>query len=413
MEERETNNGRVPMVARQYLVPMVLVTMLFFIWGGARAVLDVLNKHVQMQYEAGYGESALIQCSVYMAYFLGALPAGLMIRRYGTRHGVIAGLLLFSVGAFLFAPMADMGKLLALLAPLFVLGLGLCLLETAANPYVTLLGDSRTSSSRINMAQTFNGLGCMFGALLSGLYFFSDGSTKSGDDINIAVPYCIIAVFVLAVAAVFSRVKLPEVILSQTQTPTSDGKMKKGLGFTFYFGFFALLSYEISEISINTFFINFMTDDDFLTPTQAKWALSFGGLMLFMLGRFLSSFVMTRIATEKVFFACACGTVVMLTAVIAPLGVVSKVALVLTYLFESLMFPTIFALSIRGLGADTEKASSILMMSVVGGAIGPLALGFVADALTINMAFVVPLTTFVIVWAFALYMLRRHLAAKA
>ncbi|MGM9812531.1 MAG: MFS transporter [Muribaculaceae bacterium] len=413
MEERETNNGRVPMVARQYLVPMVLVTMLFFIWGGARAVLDVLNKHVQMQYEAGYGESALIQCSVYMAYFLGALPAGLMIRRYGTRHGVIAGLLLFSVGAFLFVPMADMGKLLALLAPLFVLGLGLCLLETAANPYVTLLGDSRTSSSRINMSQTFNGLGCMFGALLSGLYFFSDGSTKSGDDINIAVPYCIIAVFVLVVAAVFSRVKLPEVILSQTQTPTSDGNMKKGLGFTFYFGFFALLSYEISEISINTFFINFMTDDDFLTPTQATWALSFGGLMLFMLGRFLSSFVMTRIATEKVFFACACGTVVMLTAVIAPLGVVSKVALVLTYLFESLMFPTIFALSIRGLGADTEKASSILMMSVVGGAIGPLALGFVADALTINMAFVVPLTTFVIVWAFALYMLRRHLAAKA
>ena len=406
MEERETNNGRVPMVARQYLVPMVLVTMLFFIWGGARAVLDVLNKHVQMQYEAGYGESALIQCSVYMAYFLGALPAGLMIRRYGTRHGVIAGLLLFSVGAFLFAPMADMGKLLALLAPLFVLGLGLCLLETAANPYVTLLGDSRTSSSRINMAQTFNGLGCMFGALLSGLYFFSDGSTKSGDDINIAVPYCIIAVFVLAVAAVFSRVKLPEVILSQTQTPTSDGKMKKGLGFTFYFGFFALLSYEISEISINTFFINFMTDDDFLTPTQATWALSFGGLMLFMLGRFLSSFVMTRIATEKVFFACACGTVVMLTAVIAPLGVVSKVALVLTYLFESLMFPTIFALSIRGLGADTEKASSILMMSVVGGAIGPLALGYVADMLSISQAFVVPLATFIVVWAFAMYMMR-------
>ena len=158
---------------------------------------------------------------------------------------------------------------------------------------------------------------------------------------------------------------------------------------------------------------DFMTDVDFLTPTQATWALSFGGLMLFMLGRFLSSFVMTRIATEKVFFACACGTVIMLTAVIAPLGVVSKVALVLTYLFESLMFPTIFALSIRGLGADTEKASSILMMSVVGGAIGPLALGFVADALTINMAFVVPLTTFVIVWAFALYMLRRHLTAKA
>ncbi|MGM9803759.1 MAG: MFS transporter [Muribaculaceae bacterium] len=409
MTEMQKSQGtRVPMVARQYVVPFILITSLFFIWGGARAILDVLNKHVQMQFSAGYGESALIQCSVYMAYFLGAIPAGILIRRYGTRRGVIAGLLLFAVGAFLFIPMATLSQLLALLAPLFVLGLGLCLLETAANPYVTLLGDSRTSSSRINMSQTFNGLGCMFGALLSGLYFFSDGSTRSGDDINIAVPYCTIAVFVVLVAIVFSRVKLPEVILEQQSTPSEVGsKVKKGLGFTFIFGFVALLSYEISEISINTFFINYMTDDDFLTPSQATWALSFGGLMLFMLGRFLSSFIMTRVATEKVFFICACGTVLMMLAVIAPLGIVSKLALVLTYLFESLMFPTIFALSIRGLGADTEKASSILMMSVVGGAIGPLALGYVADALSITLAFVVPLATFLIVWAFALYMLRR------
>ena len=403
-------NGKVPMVARQYLIPFILITSLFFIWGGARAILDVLNKHVQMQYEASYGESALIQCSVYMAYFLGAIPAGLLIRRYGTRKGVISGLLMFAVGALLFIRMAELGALIALLAPLFVLGLGLCLLETAANPYVTLLGDSRTSPSRINMSQAFNGLGCMFGALLSGLYFFNDGSTKSGDDINIAVPYCIIAVFVIAVALVFTRINLPEVILQQSETKTD--KVKKGLGFTFFFGFAALLCYEISEISINTFFINFMTDDDFLSPTQATWALSFGGLMLFMLGRFMSSFIMTRVATEKVFFVCACGAVLMMLAVIAPLGVISKVALVLTYMFESLMFPTIFALSIRGLGADTEKASSILMMSVVGGAIGPLALGYVADAMSITTAFVVPLATFIVVWAFAFYMLRKHQANR-
>ena len=403
MEEKEHNNGRVPMVARQFLVPLVLVTMLFFIWGGARAVLDVLNKHVQMQYQASYGESALIQCSVYMAYFLGALPAGLMIRRYGTRQGVIAGLLLFSVGAFLFVPMANVGRLLALLAPLFVLGVGLCLLETAANPYVTLLGDSRTASSRINMSQTFNGLGCMMGALLGGLYFFSDGSTRSGEDINIAVPYCAIALVVLLVAAVFSRVKLPEVIMEQHD---GDNDAPKPLGKTFVFGFIALLSYEISEISINTFFINFMTDDGFLTPSEATWALSFGGLMLFMVGRLMCSFIMTRVATERVFMVCATGAIVMMVAVISPLGVVSKAALVLTYLFESLMFPTIFALSIRGLGANTERASSILMMSVVGGAIGPLALGYVADMLSISQAFVVPLATFIVVWAFAMYMMR-------
>ena len=391
------------MVARQYFVPFILITSLFFLWGGARAILDVLNKHVQMHFEAGYGESALIQCSVYMAYFLGAIPAGMLIRRYGTRRGVITGLLAFAVGAFLFIPASAFTRLSALLLPLFVLGLGLCLLETAANPYVTLLGDSRTSSSRINMSQTFNGLGCMMGALLGGLYFFSDGSTRSGEDINIAVPYCAIALVVLLVAAVFSRVKLPEVIMEQHD---GNNDAPKPLGKTFVFGFIALLSYEISEISINTFFINFMTDDGFLTPSEATWALSFGGLMLFMVGRLMCSFIMTRVATERVFMVCATGAIVMMVAVISPLGVVSKAALVLTYLFESLMFPTIFALSIRGLGANTERASSILMMSVVGGAIGPLALGYVADMLSISQAFVVPLATFILVWAFAMYMMR-------
>lgn len=395
--------GRVPMVARQYFVPFILITSLFFLWGGARAILDVLNKHVQMHFEAGYGESALIQCSVYMAYFLGAIPAGMLIRRYGTRRGVITGLLAFAVGAFLFIPASAFTRLSALLLPLFVLGLGLCLLETAANPYVTLLGDSRTSSSRINMSQTFNGLGCMMGALLGGLYFFSDGSTRSGEDINIAVPYCAIALVVLLVAAVFSRVKLPEVIMEQHD---GNNDAPKPLGKTFVFGFIALLSYEISEISINTFFINFMTDDGFLTPSEATWALSFGGLMLFMVGRLMCSFIMTRVATERVFMVCATGAIVMMVAVISPLGVVSKAALVLTYLFESLMFPTIFALSIRGLGANTERASSLLMMSVVGGAIGPLALGYVADMLSISQAFVVPLATFIVVWAFAMYMMR-------
>lgn len=391
------------MVARQYFVPFILITSLFFLWGGARAILDVLNKHVQMHFEAGYGESALIQCSVYMAYFLGAIPAGMLIRRYGTRRGVITGLLAFAVGAFLFIPASAFTRLSALLLPLFVLGLGLCLLETAANPYVTLLGDSRTSSSRINMSQTFNGLGCMMGALLGGLYFFSDGSTRSGEDINIAVPYCAIALVVLLVAAVFSRVKLPEVIMEQHD---GNNDAPKPLGKTFVFGFIALLSYEISEISINTFFINFMTDDGFLTPSEATWALSFGGLMLFMVGRLMCSFIMTRVAAERVFMVCATGAIVMMVAVISPLGVVSKAALVLTYLFESLMFPTIFALSIRGLGANTERASSILMMSVVGGAIGPLALGYVADMLSISQAFVVPLATFIVVWAFAMYMMR-------
>ena len=400
MAKSDSNSA---MVARQYVVPFILITSLFFLWGGARAILDVLNKHVQISYEnVGYTESALIQCIVYMAYFLGAIPAGLAIRKWGTRKGVIGGLLAFAVGSFLFIPAAALNKYIFLLFPLFVLGCGLVVLETAANPYVTLLGDENTASSRINFSQSFNGLGSIFGALLGGLYFFSDGTAKS--DINIAVPYSVIGIIVLIVALIFTRIKLPEVS-NETDDSHDSSTAGKALGFTFFFGLLALLCYEISEISINTFFINFMTDDNFLTKTEATLALSFGGLTLFMLGRFIGAWIMHFVRTETILFICACGTVVMLALVISPLGIVSKVALVLTYVFESIMFPTIFALSIRGLGAKTKTASSILMMSVIGGAIGPLALGYVADVLSITTAFIVPLITFVVVLAFATHML--------
>ena len=188
----------------------------------------------------------------------------------------------------------------------------------------------------------------------------------------------------------------------------AGGTARKALGVAFFFGFAALIAYEISEISINTFFINFMTDDGFMTPMQATWALSMGGLLLFMVGRVVGGILMSRVATEKIFLACAIGTVAMLLLAMSGLGLFSKMALIVLYVFESIMFPTIFALSIQGLGANTEKASSILMMSVVGGAIGPLALGYVADHYTMTQALVVPLSTFVIVLAYAIYSYARR-----
>ena len=407
-ENKANKGGATRLVAKEYVIPFILITSLFFLWGGSRAILDVLNKHYQLILHVSKTQSSLIQMMVYMAYFLGALPAGLLIRRLGTRVGVITGLLLFAVGSFLFMPAVNLGSFYYILTPLFVLGLGLVLLETAANPYVTLLGDPKTSASRLNIAQSFNGLGCMMGALMGGQFFFGNSGAEASA--SIAVPYTVIAVIMLVVAVCFTFIHLPEVIIAPPRrakaADTAGGTARKALGVAFFFGFAALIAYEISEISINTFFINFMTDDGFLTPSEATWALSFGGLMLFMVGRLMCSFIMTRVATERVFMVCATGAIVMMVAVISPLGVVSKAALVLTYLFESLMFPTIFALSIRGLGANTERASSILMMSVVGGAIGPLALGYVADMLSISQAFVVPLATFIVVWAFAMYMMR-------
>ena len=392
------------LVARQYVVPFILVASLFFLWGGSRAILDVLNKHCQLVMHVSKTQSALIQMVVYMAYFLGALPAGLLIRRLGTRRGVVMGLLLFAAGAFLFLPAVSFDTFYSLLLPLFVLGCGLVLLETAANPYVTLLGDPRTAASRLNIAQSLNGLGCMMGALLGGLFYFSDSGSTAGLSATIAVPYTVIACIMLVVAVCFAMVKLPEVAQQQPQRSKAHGR----LGRLFWFGFVALIAYEISEISINTFFINFMTDDGFLTPTQATWALSMGGLLLFMLGRVGGGLLMSRVATERIFLVCAVGTVAMVLLAMLGLGVVSKCALIVVYVFESIMFPTIFALAITGLGADTSRASSILMMSVVGGAVGPLCMGWVGDHYSIAVALAVPLATFLVVLAFAVYCYRRR-----
>lgn len=403
LDTNNSNGGGIRLVARQYVLPFILITSLFCLWGGARAILDVLNKHYQLILHVSKTQSALIQAVVYMAYFLGAVPAGMLIRRMGTRVGVITGLVLFAVGSFMFMPAVSFSVFEYILAPLFVIGCGLVLLETAANPYVTLLGDPRTSAGRLNIAQSFNGLGCVAGALLGGLFFFGGDGGGQEAAASIAVPYTVLAVMMLAVAVCFAFIKLPEVILDEPHSGEASGG-RRTLGFAFFFGFAALICYEISEISINTFFINFMTDDGFMTPTQATVALSMGGLLLFMAGRVVGGLLMSRISTERIFLVCAVGTVLMVLLAMLPLGVLSKMALIVCYVFESIMFPTIFALSIRGLGGrDTETASSILMMSVVGGAIGPLAMGWVGDNFGMRAALGVPLATFAVVLAYAIF----------
>lgn len=361
--------------------------------------MDVLNKHFQLTMDVTKTHSALMQAVVYGAYFLMALPAGMMIRRLGTRIGVIIGLLLFGGGSLLFLPISGNVVFEYVLLPLFIIGCGLVILETAANPYVTLLGDPHTSAGRLNLAQSFNGLGSILGVLLGGQFFFAE---RGGEAADIAIPYSVIGIIVLAVAVCFSRIKLPELVTAENDTNHGQA-IRTSLGGYFFFGFAALICYEISEISINTFFINYMTDDGFLTPNTASLLLSIGGLGLFMVGRFAGSALMRRISSQRILLVCAIGTVTMMLLAVLPLGVVSKCAVIVCYVFESIMFPTIFALSISRLGNLTERASSILMMSVVGGAIGPLAMGWVGDNFSITAAFAVPLAGFVVVLAFAWY----------
>ena len=391
-------NKRTPLVGEQYIVPFVLIISLFFLWGFAHAILDVLNKHFQELLHINKSVSALIQAMMYMGYFVMAVPAGLFISRFGYRRGVVFGLVLYGIGSLLFIPGQEWMSYRMFLFALFVIGCGLTFLETAANPYATELGPRETAASRLNFAQSFNGLGCICAPILTGLLLFSeDGGSGSG---NVALPYACMGVVVLLVAVVFSRVRLPEIVHAE-EVDAEGHKVGLWKHKLFVFGLLALFAYEIGEISINSFFINYVLEQGWMNARMASLVLSFGGLSLFMLGRFIGSWIMRRVRAEKMLFVCATGVVATMVVVLLDLGYVSLLALLLTYAFEAIMFPTIFALSLRGLGSNTKRASSFLMMSPVGGVVGPLLMGLVADYTSMVTAFVVPLAAYVVVWFYA------------
>lgn len=391
------------MVGKQYTIPFILITSLFFLWGFAHAILDVLNKHFQELLSISKAHSAFIQVTMYMGYFVMAIPAGLFISHFGYRRGVVFGLLLYGLGSMLFIPGQYYLSFNLFLFALFVIGCGLTFLETAANPYATELGAKDTAASRLNFAQSFNGLGCICAPVLTGLLLFSeDGQSGTG---NVALPYVCMGVVVLLVALVFSRIRLPEI---EHREEVDDKGNRIGLWShkLFVFGLIALFSYEVGEISINSFFINYVVEQGWMNARDASWVLSFGGLGLFMMGRFTGSWIMGRVRAERMLLVCATGTVVTTSLVLLDVGMVSLVALLCGYAFEAIMFPTIFALSLRGLGRHTKRASSFLMMSPVGGVVGPLLMGVVADHFTMVMAFIVPLAAYCVVWGYARKMVR-------
>lgn len=393
------------LVARQYIVPFILVTSLFFIWGFARSILDVLNKHFQETMDITITRSSMIQATTYVGYFLMAIPAGLFLTRHGYRRGVVLGLLLFAAGALLFIPCSATGSFNFYLVALFIIGCGLVVLETAANPYVTELGDRSTGASRLNLAQSFNGLGCILAPALVAPLLFTD----SGES-NVALPYTIMGVAVICVAMVFCKVKLPEIGGDGEEGASSTGATLKSLLTNGHFmaGVGALFCYEISEISINSLFLNYVTSDGWLDARTAAVVLSFGGLGLFMLARVVGSAVMSKVAAEKVLVFCAVMTVLGSFCVTLNMGWLSKGGLFACYAFEAIMFPTVFALSVKGLGGSTKLASSLLMMTPLGGAVGTLLMGMVADAASISASFMVPCIGYAFVLLYSLRALSRQ-----
>ena len=383
---------------RRYVVPFALITSLFFLWGFARAILDVLNKHFQNALDISLTQSSLIQVTTYLGYFLTAIPAGWFINRQGYRRGVVFGLALFALGSLMFIPGAAIGTFYAFLLPLFIIGCGLVFLETAANPYASELGDKATASSRLNFSQSFNGLGCLFATYVVGQFLFN-GSNEGGD---VVVPYTLLGILVMVIAVVFSRVHLPESKNEETEEDRiKDTRIMKLFKHhpMFVFGLFSLLAYEIAEISINSYFINFVTGQGWMDDNSASMVLTVA-LGFFMVGRFLGSWIMRRIPAERMLMYCSLGSVSCLGVVLLDIGHWSMYALIANYLFEAIMFPTIFSLSLQGLGNLTKSASSLLMMTPIGGCFF-LLMGYVADQTNLVVPFLIPFIGYFIVLLYA------------
>lgn len=401
------SNNRPTLTSKQYVLPFILVTSLFFLWGFARAILDVLNKHFQNALDISITQSALVQVTTYLGYFLMAIPAGWFINRHGYRHGVIFGLTLFGIGALLFIPGAEAGTFYAYLGALFIIGCGLVFLETSANPYVTELGAPETSTARLNFSQSFNGLGSLSATFIVGQFLFN-GTDGGG---NIVVPYTVLGILVLMIAVVFSRVNLPEIKHKETEEEKqNEGETRIVQLFRhhplFVFGLFALLAYEVAEISINSYFINYVTGKHWMNDNTASVVLTCC-LAFFMLGRFGGSWIMRRVKAEHMLMVCAAGSVISIGVVMLNLGKVSMVALVCNYVFEAIMFPTIFSLALRGLGNLTKSASSLLMMTPIGGC-GFLLMGLIADSTgMMSMPFIIPFLGYFIVLLFASELTRK------
>lgn len=383
------NNGQ------SYLIPLILVTSLFFLWGLAYGLLDVLNKHFQEALNITKQRSTLLQAAYFGAYFLMAIPAGSFMNRFGYKNGIIAGLLLYAVGAFLFYPSASVSNFNLFLFSLFVLACGLTFLETAANPYITVLGKAETSSFRLNLSQSFNGVGSFIGPIIGAQLFFG---SSDGDLQSVKLVYLVIGSIVLGVAFLFFRTALPEIKEEELKENSASGKrLFQHSHFTW--AVVAQFFYVAAQVGMGALFINYCTEKELnITNEKASYFLS-ASLLLFTIGRFAGTALM-RIVRPNILLSIYAFINILLCIVIIRLpGMISIYSLMATFFFASIMFPTIFALGVKDLGAHTKRGASFIIMSIVGGALVPYVMGtFTSTA----VAFSVPLICFVVVLLFGL-----------
>lgn len=397
-----------------YRLPLILITSLFFFWGFVHNLDPILIPHLRKAFSLTYLQSALVDSAVYIAYFVMALPAGLMMKKYGYRIGIVAGLLLFGTGSLLFLVAADTREYIYFLGALFVIASGLTLLETAANPYVTILGPAETATQRLNFAQSFNGLAVVLAPLAGGRMILSgrevtetDRALLSPEQIDnmlaaeaatVKGPYLILGLVILFVALLFMIIKLPEVTEREEQATSGSVLRHAHLKWAVA----AQFMYVGAQVCISSFFINMAVTNAGITEKEAAVYLGLGYGLAFMTGRFFGTFLMRQIAPHRLLFFYAVISVLLCLVCILSEGMVIVYALIAVAFFMSIMFPTIFSLGIVGLGAETKTGSSLIIMSIVGGALLPPLMGYISDLSgNIQAGYYVPLSCFVVVALYA------------
>ena len=371
-------------------------------WGVAHGLLDTLNKHFQEAFTMSKAQSGLVQFSTYIAYGLVSIPAGLFMKKYGYKKGIIFGLFLFAIGAFGFIPAAYLQSANPFLVALFVVACGLCLLETAANPFSTVLGPKDSAAQRINLSQSFNGLGWVLGPFIGGQLIL--GAAKD-DTMALTKPYIILGSCVLIIAILFFFTKLPNIVETDEDTAVAgDTNATKSIWTHKHFvlAVVAQFLYVAAQSGIFSFFINYVMElDPSISKVKASEFLAFGGMGLFMIGRLSGSFIMSKFSPSKLlaFYALVCSITMIL--VIRQMGQVSLYALYTTFFFMSIMFPTIFALGVSKMGAYTKKASSYIVMGVSGGAFSPIIMGYIGKQ-SMAIGFIIPLICFLFILFYGL-----------
>ncbi len=394
--------------ARTQYFASVVVTSIFFMWGFLTCLNDILIPHLKAAFELNYARAMLVQFTFFGAYFLMSLPAGWVVGRLGYKYGIVVGLAIAGIGAAGFWPAAEMHNYNVFLGALFVLATGITVLQVAANPYVALLGPERTASSRLTLAQALNSMGTAVAPLFGGMLILAAApktaaqlsampvaealAYRSMEAQSVQVPYLVLAGLLFLLAIVIWLFRLPAI---RASAEADDGKhhgLFEPLRYRHVlFGVMGIFFYVGAEVSIGSFLVNYlsqpdigaMTEQSATTYVSAYWTGA-------MVGRFVGSALMLRIDPGRLLGVFAAIVVGLLLVTMTTGGMTAVYSVVAIGLFNSIMFPTIFTLGVARLGPMTNKASSLLIMAIVGGAIVPLAMGFLADRVGIQHAFVLP-----------------------